>query len=115
MGNNKEAYNMFRPSTIRNVISRSMTSTSVRAFSSQQQPEGGMNYGMFAGAAALAAGAAYTMNKKEATTASCAVTQESYPPNGLSANVRTLPGWIQAGCVLCCRVVCCVFVLCVVC
>jgi creatine kinase len=57
-----------------------------------------MNMGMFAGAATLAAGAAYYMKKEEATTASCVVTNESYPPNGLSANVKTLPGWIQAGC-----------------
>jgi len=86
---------------LRNVANKSRTiaATSVRAFSSNnQQPEGGINYGMFAGAATLAAGAAYYMKKETNQVAEAAVTHESYPPNGLSANVRTLPGWIQAGC-----------------
>jgi creatine kinase len=49
-----------------------------------------MAVGMASGAAALSLGAWKT---KAAPTA-C----EEYPPTGLSANVRSLPAWIQAGC-----------------
>merc|ERR1712195_107276 len=90
---------MFKASTLRTMVSKTKTMNpmAVRAFSSNQQPEGGINYGMFAGAATLAAGAAYMMNeKKEVKVAQAA---DFYPPHGLSTNVRTLPGWIQAGCV----------------
>merc|ERR1712195_390945 len=89
---------MFKASTLRTMVSKTKTMNpmAVRAFSSNQQPEGGINYGMFAGAATLAAGAAYMMNeKKEVKVAQAA---DFYPPHGLSTNVRTLPGWIQAGC-----------------
>jgi len=94
---------MFKASTLKNLArsvaskNNTMTPMAVRAFSSNNQPEGGMNYGMFAGAAVLASGAAYMMNEKK-EVASVAAAADSYPPHDLSPNVKTLPGWIQAGC-----------------
>merc|ERR1712166_209114 len=51
----------------------------------------------FAGAAVLAAGAAYMMNEKK-EVASVAAAADSYPPHDLEASVKALPAWIQAGC-----------------
>merc|ERR1712166_846443 len=96
-------FKMFKASTLRNMgrsvasKNNTMTPMAVRAFSANNQPEGGMNYGMFAGAAVLASGAAYMMAEKK-EVASVAAAADSYPPHDLSPNVKTLPGWIQAGC-----------------
>merc|ERR1712166_911220 len=96
-------FKMFKASTLRNMgrsvasKNNTMTPMAVRAFSAGNQPEGGMNYGMFAGAAVLASGAAYMMAEKK-EVASVAAAADSYPPHDLSPNVKTLPGWIQAGC-----------------
>jgi len=104
MGISQDIKLMQKFNTLRNVArvastkSNIVAPTAVRAFSSQQQPDGGMNYGMIAGAATLAAGAAYMMAPEKKTVANVATTGADYPPQGLSDNVRTLPGWIQAGC-----------------
>merc|ERR1719424_929105 len=94
---------MFKASTLKNLTrtvaskNATMTPMAVRGFSSNQQPEGGMNYGALAGATVLATGAAYMMKEKK-VDANVASANGDYPPHGLSANVKTLPAWIQAGC-----------------
>ena len=38
------------------------------------------------------------MMKEKKVDANVASAAADYPPHGLSANVKTLPAWIQAGC-----------------
>jgi hypothetical protein len=52
--------------------------------------------GRIAAGSAAAAGTFVMANKVKSEDSVAAL--DSYPPNGLSAGVKALPQWIQAGC-----------------